>query len=74
MDHPLSATEADQLDVNSVLAPSLRAAGSCKGNHIAKFEWGRWHRHAKRKHQRNPLFFGLMCPVILARGYRIGGL
>ena len=27
-----------------------------------------------RKHQRNPLFFGLMCPVILARGYRIGGL
>ena len=26
------------------------------------------------KHQRNPLFFGLMCPVILARGYRIGGL
>ena len=25
-------------------------------------------------HQRNPLFFGLMCPVILARGYRIGGL
>ena len=28
----------------------------------------------KSKHQRNPLFFGLMCPVILARGYRIGGL
>ena len=28
----------------------------------------------KGKHQRNPLFFGLMCPVILARGYRIGGL
>ena len=31
-------------------------------------------RQLEGKHQRNPLFFGLMCPVILARGYRIGGL
>ena len=30
--------------------------------------------HFFDEHQRNPLFFGLMCPVILARGYRIGGL
>ena len=32
------------------------------------------HMWFNSKHQRNPLFFGLMCPVILARGYRIGGL